>query len=156
MESAPTLSFGVISFYSAQVRLILQELERPGIALRDDDGTLEIAPRWRETTDDRGRRIERLRVGTVDAFQGRQFDVVLLSLTRSSAPAKGDEQAALRRRYGHLMLENRLCVAMSRQQRLLVAVGDADMVVSEAGARAVPALRSFLDLCRGEHGAYRA
>ena len=31
------------------------------------------------------------------------------------------------RRYGFLLLENRLCVAMSRQHRLLVVVGDSAM-----------------------------
>jgi len=62
---------------------------------------------------------ERIRVGTVDAFQGKEFDVVFLSMTRSNDLPITDNRS-LRRKFGHLMLENRLCVAMSRQQRLLI------------------------------------
>jgi hypothetical protein len=50
------------------------------------------------------------------------------------------------------MLENRLCVAMSRQHRLLIAVGDAAMVVGEAAANAVPGLTKFYNLCGGPNG----
>ncbi|MGB2714762.1 MAG: AAA domain-containing protein [Vicinamibacterales bacterium] len=59
-----------------------------------------------------GAREERLRVGTVDAFQGKEFDVVILSATRSNLlPAISEEDR--REKYGHLMLANRLCVAMA-------------------------------------------
>lgn len=152
MEEEPFLSFGVISFYSAQVRAIERALARRGVMVPTDDGGLEVAPRWRETRDYAGKRMSRLRVGTVDAFQGREFDVVLLSLTRSSRPVGSIDPIALRRRFGHLMLENRLCVAMSRQRRILMVVGDGALATDEEGATAVPALGMFHDLCEGEHG----
>jgi hypothetical protein len=50
------------------------------------------------------------------------------------------------------MLENRLCVAMSRQQRLLVVVGDAAMLRGEAAEKALRGLVAFRDLCGGKHG----
>jgi hypothetical protein len=50
------------------------------------------------------------------------------------------------------MLENRLCVAMSRQQRLLIAVGDAAMIHADAAIAAVPGLVKFYNLCGGPNG----
>lgn len=152
MQEEPFLSFGVITFYSAQKRAIERALEREGMMIPTDDGGLEVAPRWREGRDYAGKRISRLLVGTVDAFQGREFDVVLLSLTRSSRQIGSTEPTGLRRRFGHLMLENRLCVAMSRQRRMLMVVGDAAQATDEEGATAVPALNMFHGLCGSEHG----
>jgi superfamily I DNA and/or RNA helicase len=116
------LSFGVISFYSAQADEVLLAMEKRGMSERLDDGSYRVKDAWRETRSEDGRLIERLRVGTVDAFQGKEFDVVFLSMTRANDLPVSDERS-LRRKFGHLMLENRLCVAMSRQQRLLVVVG---------------------------------
>ncbi|WP_293270518.1 C-terminal helicase domain-containing protein [Nannocystis sp.] len=110
-----------------------------------------VADRWARTLDASGKPVERLRIGTVDAFQGKEFDVVFLSVTRSNElPAATDEEQ--RRKYGHLMLENRLCVAMSRQQRLLIAVGDLGFVKA---AEPLRALRAFTELCGGHHGVVR-
>ncbi|KFA90324.1 DEAD/DEAH box helicase [Archangium violaceum] len=148
-EQRPDLGFGVITFYSAQVQAILRELARLGMAEQGEDGEYRIISAWRETGD----RKERLRVGTVDAFQGKEFDVVLLSMTRSNdLRASKQEVLSLRRKYGHLMLENRLCVAMSRQQRLLIVVGDGSMLRGEAAATAIPGLVAFRQLCEGRHG----
>ena len=90
-----------------------------------------------------------MRVGTVDSFQGKEFDIVFLSVTRSNELAAEDEDER-RRKYGHLLLENRLCVAMSRQRRMLVAVGDREMFNTAAAREAVPGLARFLDLCGGD------
>jgi hypothetical protein len=144
----PDLSFGVITFYAAQRDELMGALAVHGITEASETGGFEIREAWRETS---GTRKERLRVGTVDAFQGKEFDVVLLSVTRSNDIDPKD-QRSLRRKYGHLMLENRLCVAMSRQHRLLIAVGDAAMVVGEAAANAVPGLTKFYNLCGGPNG----
>lgn len=54
------LSFGVISFYKAQADLIRKPEVRN---IADDD--------------------KKLRVGTVDSFQGMEFDVVFLSMVRT-------------------------------------------------------------------------
>lgn len=145
------LSFGVISFYSAQADEILLAMEKRGMSERLDDGSYRVKDAWRETRSEDGRLIERLRVGTVDAFQGKEFDVVFLSMTRANDLPVSDERS-LRRKFGHLMLENRLCVAMSRQQRLLVVVGDSAMLRGEASANALRGLVAFLELCGGKHG----
>jgi superfamily I DNA and/or RNA helicase len=116
----------VITFYRAQARLLAAELQK----LSFDE-------------------LRRLRVGTVDEFQGRQFDVVFLSTVRSNE--ERDDQA---RRVGFLESPNRLCVALSRAQRLLVIVGDADTVAGlPPASTSVPSLRCFLELCQAE-GSY--
>lgn len=143
----PELSVGVITFYAAQRDEILSAMGEQGLTEEDVEEGTRIRDEWRLTADGR----ERLRVGTVDSFQGKEFDVVFLSLTRSNR-IQGDNDAALRRRYGFLLLENRLCVAMSRQQRLLVVVGDAAMATGVEAEAAVPALVAFRELCEGPHG----
>ena len=146
LEESPGLSVGVISFYTAQVEAIKDAMQREGLTTLTDDGTLVIADSWRATVNSQGEPCERLRVGTVDAFQGKEFDIVLLSITRSNRVQPADEKAK-RRKFGHLLLANRLCVAMSRQKRLLIAVGDTAMATNE-----IPGLHEFLKLCRSRHG----
>jgi superfamily I DNA and/or RNA helicase len=146
LEEAPGLSLGVISFYTAQVDAIKEAMQPEGLTTLTDDGDLVIADAWRTTTNAHGEPCERLRVGTVDAFQGKEFDIVMLSVTRSNRIPPVDEKAK-RRKFGHLLLDNRLCVAMSRQKRLLIAVGDSAMATAD-----VPGLHEFLRLCRGNHG----
>ena len=149
MARHPEFSVGVITFYAAQRDAIVEAMSDAGIGLTepDDEGGYRIRDEWRRTGDGR----ERLRIGTVDAFQGKEFDIVFLSLTRSNdVPVK--DEAARRRRYGFLLLENRLCVAMSRQHRLLVVVGDRAMVAGAEAESPVPALNAFRKLCEGPHG----
>jgi hypothetical protein len=123
-----SLSFGVISFYKAQAELIKKQLG----TLRHDD--------------------KRLRVGTVDSFQGMEFDVVFLSMVRTlphnSKPDHDDREKQARTLFGHLCLYNRLNVSMSRQKKLLVVVGDADLVQGRLAAEFIPGLVDFYKLCR--------
>jgi superfamily I DNA and/or RNA helicase len=151
MNERPDFSVGVISFYSAQVDEILMQMEKVGLAEVMEDGTLRIADTWRETRDQSGKLKERLRVGTVDAFQGKEFDIVFLSMTRSNDLSSTDQTLA-RKKFGHLMLENRLCVAMSRQQRLLVVVGDPEMLRGPTAEETMPGLVQFYKVCGGPHG----
>ena len=81
----PDLSFGVISFYAGQVDEILAELESFGLAEKLHDGSFRVADAWRETRGLDGHLKERIRVGTVDAFQGKEFDIVFLSMTRDGS-----------------------------------------------------------------------
>lgn len=145
---ASRLSFGVITFYKAQEREIWKALAERGCAERLDDGTYQLLARWREAMPSL---TEHVRIGTVDAFQGAEFDVVLVSMTRSNAHAAGTVAGA-RRRYGHLTLPNRLCVSLSRQKRLLVVVGDVAMLSHPSAETAIPGLVAFLRLCNSEHG----
>ena len=143
----PELSVGVVTFYAAQRDEILDAMRGVDLTEPDDEGGFRVRDRWRRTSDGR----ERLRIGTVDAFQGKEFDVVFLSLTRSNRTRVKDE-ATRRRRYGFLLLENRLCVAMSRQHRLLVLVGDGAMAAGSDAESSVPALCAFRKLCEGPDG----
>jgi hypothetical protein len=145
------LTFGIIAFYSAQVTEIWKALCEVDIAERTDDGIYQIVNAYRETRNNEGKLVERLRVGTVDAFQGKEFDVVFLSMTRSNDIKAVSEEWYLKK-YGFLMLENRLCVAMSRQQRLLITVGDLEMVKVEAAPKAIRELVTFYELCQESHG----
>lgn len=150
VERHPELSVGVITFYAAQRDEILDLMAAPDLALteyEEESGSWRVKDGYRLTQDKR----ERLRIGTVDAFQGKEFDVVLLSLTRSNAVEVKDE-ASRRRKYGFLLLENRLCVAMSRQHRLLVVVGDVGMASGPDAEASVPGLVAFRQLCEGPHG----
>ncbi|SAK99753.1 DNA helicase [Caballeronia calidae] len=150
------VSVGVITFYSAQRDEIFRQLMCSGHARRDDE-TREwvIDEKYRTTRDGE----ERFRVGTVDAFQGKEFDIVLLSVVRSNrqvldAGGAGGEafERGANKKYGHLRLSNRMNVAMSRQRSLLIAIGDRAMAECDGAGEAVPALSAFLQLCKGEHG----
>ena len=90
---------GVIAGYSAQVERLVTRID-------PDNGEI-----WR------GLRIE---VATVDAFQGRECDVVIYSTVRSNKD----------RRIGFLRDYRRVNVALSRARQLLVIVGDNRMMES--------------------------
>jgi hypothetical protein len=155
IEHDSTLTFGVIAFYSAQVDEMGRAMIEVGLTEQASNARgWRIAEQWATTYNPEGKAVERLRIGTVDAFQGKEFDVVFLSVTRSNGlPGQTDEQQ--RRKYGHLMLENRLCVAVSRQQRMLVAVGDLAFVRADEAQLPLRALRAFTDLCGGPYGLVR-
>ncbi len=122
---------------------------------------------------------ERVRVGSVDAFQGMEFDVIFLSIVRSHSgePKYNEELLGMDvsdmdeendsykkwneykdeigiKNYGFLTSENRLCVALSRQKRLLIAVGDSsifhDGKWGELAEKCVPAMKNFYELCEKE------
>ena len=140
-DAGKGLSFGVISFYKAQAGLIRKQLRN----IADDD--------------------KKLRVGTVDSFQGMEFDVVFLSMVRTM-PNRESIEACKRRViskgetwtdtreaqfcFGHLCLYNRLNVSMSRQKKLLVVVGDTGALQNQLAEDFVPGLVDFLQLCRRE------
>ena len=149
------VSIGVITFYSAQRDAIFEALKRLNVTRQNaETGEWEIEEQYRKTRSHE----ERFRVGTVDAFQGKEFDIVMLSVVRSNRlplPPENDAEAfevAANRKYGHLRLSNRMNVAMSRQRSLLIAVGDQAMAEFPGSEKAVPALRAFLELCMGGHG----
>ena len=97
---------------------------------------------------------ERLRIGTVDSFQGMEFDVVFLSMVRSQSQnsqflkdrnfsAKQQQQV-----FGHLMSKNRLCVSVTRQKKALVLVGDSQLIQAPIAEQSVPELKAFYELCK--------
>lgn len=163
-----SLSVGVITFYAAQRDLIMEKLSEQrikGVPLMElRDGSYEIHEhfRWaRKVRADGSINLEeRLRVGSVDAFQGKEFDVVLLSCVRTYKPAKPAQDAAEREKrlngqFGFLRLPNRMNVAMSRQRQMLICVGDAALATAPEAHEAVPALAAFHQMCGGAHGCIR-
>ena len=130
MESEPgkNLSYGVISFYKAQADLIKK------LFTHQFDS-------------------KKLRIGTVDSFQGMEFDVVFLSMVRTRAKIQiedSDREMAARKLFGHLCLYNRLNVSMSRQKKMLVVVGDSDLLKNDLADEFIPGLVDFYKLCQNE------
>lgn len=154
-KQGESLSFGVISFYKAQVDEVMKALAKYQITEQDDQGNYIIAKRYQMIFDDEGKPIEeRIRIGTVDSFQGMEFDVVFLSMVRSQTEKSKffqernfsvEEQQQV---FGHLMSKNRLCVSVTRQKKALVLVGDSQLVQAPIAEQAVPELQAFYELCK--------
>ena len=149
------LTFGVITFYSAQVSVLKRKL-----------GKLSENPR--------------IYIGSVDAFQGMEFDVVFLSVVRTASKAVSiddpeefdrdvsheDEDSMIYKKhskyidtigkkyYGFLTSENRLCVALSRQKKLLIVVGDSGIFIGDEYSRiaqkCVPTMQKLYYLAESE------
>jgi hypothetical protein len=98
----PHVSIGVLAAYADQRDLIRRLTAAEGILDRT-----------------------RPEIDTIDAFEGREKDVIILSLVRSNR----------RREVGFLGLEQRLNVAISRARQLLVLVGDGSTLEHEVPGR---------------------
>ena len=142
VQKCPDISVGVITFYAKQREAIFAALEVKNICRKTDEGW-EYEPAFVSTKDGE----ERIRVGSVDAFQGKEFDVVLLSMTRSNKYS-GLEEAQLNKKFGFLRLPNRLNVAFSRAKKRLIAVGDRKMFSSPEAKAAIPSVYEYsVSLC---------
>ena len=153
-DQGQQLSFGVISFYKAQVNEVMRALARYQITEQDEQGAYVIAQNYQMLFDKHGKPLEeRLRIGTVDSFQGMEFDVVFLSMVRSQPQNSAfirERNASVKeqqRIFGHLMSKNRLCVSMTRQKKALIVVGDSLLVQAPIAEQAVPELQAYYQLC---------
>ena len=150
-DEGKEFTFGIISFYKAQVFEVYRELQQFDITEKASDGSWQIAEEFRFLENGE----ERLRIGTVDAFQGMEFDIVFLSIVRTQEfkrlnswiNKENDYERVKQGVFGHLMSENRLCVSMSRQKKVLAIVGDGGLINTQIAVDAVPALKNFYDLC---------
>lgn len=148
LDSDPSISVGVITFYSRQVTELLKEAEKNGLTEKNETGEYSIAKNYQKTTKDD----ERFRIGSVDAFQGKEFDVVILSLVRSNK-IKIKNGKDIRRKYGFLSSYQRLNVAMSRAKKLIIATGDEEMFKNEDAKENIFGLYAFYnELINSEHG----
>jgi len=164
-EAGRSLTFGVISFYRAQSDLIFEELGKDTIGITEkdyDDKSWKIKEEYKyveKHENGKAKKEERLRVGTVDAFQGMEFDVVFLSMvrTRKDIPGANATEKEKEHTFGRLVLPNLLCVSMSRQKKALVVAGDAKLAGSPVCKEAVPALYYFREMCaaKGKIHEYR-
>lgn len=122
LDHDPSISVGVITFYSRQVTELFIEAKKVGIVEKNESGNNIITKPFQKTI--KGE--ERFRIGSVDAFQGKEFDVVILSFVRSNN-IQVESPKDIRKKYGFLTSYNRLNVAMSRAKKLLITVGDEEM-----------------------------
>jgi len=142
LAESPNLSVGVITFFAAQRELILNKLAQVGICQKSKDGW-EYMPGFKTTEEGE----EKIRVGSVDAFQGKEFDVVILSTVRSNDFSASDENA-YRKKYGFIRTPNRLNVAFSRAKSLIKVVGDKAMFSGDSAKKAIPQVWAFIhELC---------
>ncbi|GAA7459013.1 hypothetical protein ckin119_00070 [Helicobacter pylori] len=109
VKDEPNFTFGVITFFSEQKRRLEQTLKG----------------------------YSNLEIGTVDSFQGKEFDVVFLSSVRTRY-TQG---------FGFLKDSPRLCVALSRQKKALIVVGDKEKFNTPKAKDEVLGLFEFLQLC---------
>ena len=93
------LDIGIISFYKGQVKLINQLLE-------------ENFPKSV---------LENISCNTVDSYQGKEFDIVILSGVRSNTATTPEKSLG----FIHYSA-SRINVALSRAKKLLIVVADAD------------------------------
>eukprot|EP01031_Cornospumella_fuschlensis_P026768 gene26768-32346_t len=111
---------GILSPYNAQVRLLNQALQSKGV--------ISFNGGWSD-----GKPVE-IEIGSIDSFQGRETDIIVLSLVRANA--KGQ--------VGFLVDQRRLNVALTRARQLVVLVGDGRTLGRGGGC----AWRRLLDYCR--------
>jgi ATP-dependent RNA/DNA helicase IGHMBP2 len=101
LKEAAYATFGIIAPYKAQVEWINRMLKEKNLSQEE---------------------IKKISINTVDAFQGQERDVILMSLTRSNAEGI----------IGFLADERRLNVAMTRARHKLVLVGDSATLASNS------------------------
>ncbi len=126
-------TIGVITFYNKQVELIQKELLKLNI-FQDDN--------YLDAVNSNGDKIV-LEIGTVDAFQGKEFDVVFLSIVYSFPIQEID-----REKYSRLPNDNLLCVALSRQMKMLIVVGNKMIFDQPKAQRLVPSLSEIFTICK--------
>jgi Superfamily I DNA and RNA helicases and helicase subunits len=116
---------GVISFYQGQVNLLRDAFK--SIRREPDFSSLQVD------------------INTVDRFQGKEKNVIITSLVRNKFSHRASE---------HIKAFERINVAFSRAQQLLVIVGAADMYrpqeielpnMDRPGTRTLPVYKNILD-----------
>lgn len=89
---------GIICMYGEQVRHLIREIN--GVA-------------WARTLLEKGI----IKVDTIDSYQGKENDIIIVSLVRSNSSGS----------QGHVSSENRANVALSRAKEALFIIGNSDM-----------------------------
>lgn len=148
LDNDPLLTVGVITFYSRQVTELFIEAEKAGMAEKNESGDYIITKAYQKTM----KAEERFRIGSVDAFQGKEFDVVILSLVRSNN-FQIKSTYDIRKKFGFLTSYNRLNVAMSRAKKLIMVIGDEDMFRIEQAEEHIFGLYAFYkELINSDNG----
>lgn len=160
-EEAKGKNFGIITFYSSQRDEILKELaneknkayERQDLIVVRENNSYRINDKYKYSTEEGIS--EKIRIGSVDSFQGMEFNFVCLSMVRSNKFPL--DKKNIRNKFGFLTNRNRLCVAMSRQKELLVVFGDSKMLEGEKYTD-IEVLQEYLKMCKedGEYGKFES
>ncbi|XP_055338864.1 regulator of nonsense transcripts 1 homolog [Paramacrobiotus metropolitanus] len=90
---------GIVTFYRGQTRILLEEMRRHPELARDNN-------------------VDKIEINSIDGFQGREKDVIILSCVRSGGSGTFQQRA------GFVDDPHRLNVSMSRAKCWLIAVGD--------------------------------
>ena len=160
-EEARGKNFGIITFYSRQRTEILIELANEENKSYEGQDLIVIKKNKNYVINDKYKFSneeginEKIRIGTVDAFQGMEFNFVCLSMVRSNKFHLNEGN--IRKKFGFLTNRNRLCVAMSRQKELLVVFGDSKMIEGEKYPD-IEVLQEYLKMCKedGEYGKFES
>ena len=97
-----------------------------------------------------------IQIGTIDSFQGKEFDIVFFSMVRTddfgflSAEEKTGGEWDLARAG-----KQRQCVAFSRAKKCMIVVGSADSITgenSEKAMREVPVMAEYYKACTERRG----
>ena len=119
-EICPDKKLGVITFYSAQESILKDEINK---VLNNNQ-------------------LSNVEIGTVDAFQGKEFDHVFLSCVRSNTFTEEKD------RIGFLVKPNRICVALSRAKYQLAVYADAETI------NAVECFKLLYEKCKIKNEGY--
>lgn len=133
-------SIGIVSFYGAQVSGIAAKLRKEKII---DDNNVINKEKYPEAYADGDTTDKVIRIGTVDSYQGLEFDIVILSMVRSNSNYKYGRHS-----FGFLNSDNRMCVALSRAKRCMIIIGDKAMLKGQQASEQVKALVAFLKKCK--------
>lgn len=101
-EQVKKYSFGVITGYTAQFRILRKHIDKKRF-----QNKINSICKWNKQE-------EKLTVSVIDRFQGLERDIVIVDLVKSGAGLN----------LGFLEVPNRINVALSRQKKLLLIVGD--------------------------------
>lgn len=129
-EAGKDYSYGIITFYTGQKELLQIKLDETGLS-----GKFDIT------------------CGTVDAMQGKEFDIVFLSMVRSNSELIDSRRNV----YGFITNKNRQCVALSRAKKCVIVVGDPAMMDRQEAAEKIEAFCDFYHICEensGKKGSY--
>ena len=127
---------GIITAYSAQ-RDLLEN------SLNEEAGKNSMFDQLRQY----------IQIGTVDSFQGKEFDIVILSFVRTS----GYGFWSIKEKMGEWEIprsgRQRTCVAFSRAKKCMIVVGDKSMFTGRRQDEAeenVPSIVEFYKRCEAE------
>jgi superfamily I DNA and/or RNA helicase len=129
-EKVKGYSIGVITGYTAQLLLLKKQLD-----IRIRKVGLNNVQKW-------GKQEEKLTISVVDRFQGLERDIIIFDLVKSGAGLN----------LGFLEVPNRINVALSRQKRLLIVVGDYYGIVNAKTSQRLKhekaALQKYLEIIK--------